>query len=107
MTAKTVEAKVWPEACSLLCLVPDPALSTSKGDAAGRWQDSVCCTYLGMQAPAEQLDHWETSPRARPCLSVTLIGNAQGSYVTITSPGGDWCCVLQLVSRLRRSYCQR
>lgn len=52
MTGKMVEAKVWAEACSVLCWVPNPVLSTPGGYAAGRWQDPSCCTYLGMQAPA-------------------------------------------------------
>lgn len=56
MTAKTVEAKVWAEACSLLCWVPNPALGAPQGDAAYRWQDLFRCTYLGMQAPGKAIE---------------------------------------------------
>lgn len=75
-----------------------------KGDAAGRRQDPSRCAYLRMQAPAEQLSDWDSSPYTRPCLSVALIGIAR-FHVTMTSSGRDWCCaLLQLVSRLQRSY---
>jgi hypothetical protein len=90
MTGETVEAKCglrlavcWNAACRVL-----PAC-TKIMNVAGRCR--ILLLYLFRD------------PSSRSCLSVTLIAIAR-FHVTITSSGGDWFCVLQLVSRLQRSY---
>lgn len=98
MTGKTVEAKVWAEACSLLYWVPNPAPKLLGGDAAGRWQDPSFLLYLfGDASSSRTID-----------LACLLHSWATARFhVTITSSSGDWCCVLQVVSRLQRSYCRK
>lgn len=87
---------MWAEACSLLCWVPDPAPGAPQGDAAGRWQDPSCCTNSFRDASSKK-----SSP------TTEIHRHRARFHVTITSYGGDWCRALQLVSRLRRSYCRK
>lgn len=94
MTAKTVEGKVWAEACSLQCWVPNPALGAPRW--CGQPVAGSLLLYLFRDASSKQ---------SNPTTGIHL--HRARFHVTITSSGGDWCCALQLVSRLQRSYCRK